>query len=166
MNRNIDPKLRVPRFNEANGFHTTKARSKIMSRIRSTNTKSEVLLRTALWALGIRYRKNDSRLPGKPDIAIYKSRIVIFIDGEFWHGYDWPANKKCIKSNAAFWIAKIESNMQRDETNNRILEELGWTVIRIWERQIKKEFGACLKSVLDSIALKEDEFRDLLLRQY
>ncbi|MBY0425310.1 MAG: very short patch repair endonuclease, partial [Cytophagales bacterium] len=99
--------IEVPRFCEANGFYTTKARSAIMSTIRAKNTKPEIRLRKALWSQGIRYRKTLKNLPGKPDIVIRKYRLVIFVDGEFWHGYDWENKKATIKSNRGFWIPKI-----------------------------------------------------------
>jgi DNA mismatch endonuclease (patch repair protein) len=120
-----------------------------MSKIRGKNTKSEVLLRKALWDLGVRYRKNDPRLPGKPDIVISKQRLIIFVDGEFWHGHNWEEKKLSIKSNPGFWIAKIERNMQRDRINNQLLSELGWTVLRFWDQEVKKEFGVCLRKILD-----------------
>jgi DNA mismatch endonuclease (patch repair protein) len=151
MENPLEQTIKVPRFKEANGFTTTKARSKAMAKIRGKNTKSEILLRKALWGLGIRYRKNDPRLPGKPDIVIQKYRLVIFIDGEFWHGYNWEKKKPTIKSNPEFWIAKIERNMQRDRLNNQLLLEKGWYVLRFWDQEIKKEFGVSLRIILDFI---------------
>lgn len=148
--------IKVPRFEETAGFYTTKARSRLMSKIRSQNTKSEIKLRKALWNLGIRYRKNVKALPGTPDIVISKYKTVIFIDGEFWHGYNWDNKKDRIKSNRAFWIPKIERNIQRDQHNSRILANLGWKVFRFWDYQIKKEFGTCLLQILNYI----DEFEN------
>ena len=83
----------VPKFNEDNGFYTTPERSKMMSGIRGKNTKPEILLRKALLALGYRYRINVKKLPGKPDIALGKFKLAIFVDGEFWHGHDWEAKQ-------------------------------------------------------------------------
>lgn len=148
--------IKVPRFEEANGFYTTKARSELMSKIRSKETKSEIQLRKVLWGLGIRYRKNVKKLPGSPDIVISKFKLVIFIDGEFWHGFNWEEKKTKIKSNRGFWIPKIERNMQRDRQNNRALEENGWKVFRFWDSQIKKEFGVCLFQILEYIDYYED----------
>ena len=110
-----------------------------------------------LWGLGIRYRKNVKKLPGTPDIVISKYKLAIFIDGEFWHGYNWEEKKKEIKSNRGFWIPKIERNMQRDKYSNQLLAEKGFTVYRFWDSQIKKEFVNCLFQILDYI----DEFEDL-----
>lgn len=143
--------IKVPRFKESNGFSTTEARSKLMSKIKGKNTKSEELLRKSLWKLGIRYRKNDPRLPGKPDIVIQKYGLAIFIDGEFWHGHNWANKKFAIKSNPDFWIAKIERNMQRDRLNNQLLTSKGWQVLRFWDQEVKKEFGVCFKKILDLI---------------
>lgn len=143
--------IKVPRFEEANGFYTTKVRSDLMSKIRSKETKPEIKLRKFLWNLGIRYRKNVKKLPGTPDIVISKYRLVIFVDGEFWHGYKWDEKKNKIKSNRDFWIPKIERNMQRDRFNNQLLNKNGWTVFRFWDTQIKKEFVNCLFRIIDYI---------------
>lgn len=143
--------IKVPRFDEASGFYTTKARSHLMSKIKSKETKPEIKLRKVLWRLGIRYRKNVKKLPGTPDIVISKYRLIIFIDGEFWHGFNWEEKKNKIKSNRNFWIPKIERNMQRDQINNKALESEGWTVFRFWDWQIRREFGSCLFKILDYI---------------
>lgn len=131
-----DNKIKVPRFNEASGFYTTKKRSKIMSKIRGKNTKPELLLRRALWAQGIRFRIDNKTLPGKPDISIKKYKLAIFIDGEFWHGYNWSERKKTIKTNREFWIPKIERNMQRDKEVLNQLNDLGFMVFRFWSKEI------------------------------
>ncbi|HKJ79586.1 MAG TPA: very short patch repair endonuclease [Prolixibacteraceae bacterium] len=143
--------IKVPRFDEANGFYTTKARSELMKKIKSRDTKPEIQLRKTLWELGLRYRKNVKKLPGSPDIVLSKYKLVIFVDGEFWHGYNWTEKKKKIKANRKFWIPKIERNIQRDKQNTQLLQENGWTVLRFWEFQIKKEFGNCLYTVLEHI---------------
>lgn len=153
----IEPKIKVPRFNEASGFYTTKKRSKIMSKIRSKNTKPELLFRKVLWAKRIRYRVHSKKLPGKPDISIQKYKLAIFIDGEFWHGYNWDEKKKTIKSNRAFWIPKIERNMQRDREVNFELASLGYTVFRFWEGEIKKELNKCINDVMVYIYTGENQ---------
>ncbi|WP_138485407.1 very short patch repair endonuclease [Dyadobacter bucti] len=140
--------IQVPRFNIDNGFVTSNVRSRLMGKIKGKDTKSEKALRKVLWGLGIRYRKNDPRLPGKPDIVIPRAKLIIFVDGEFWHGYNWKEKKDKIKSNREFWIPKIERNMQRDQMNNKLLSQNGWTVLRFWDQELKKEFGMCLKKVL------------------
>lgn len=152
MNRNYEGSpIKVPRFEEANGFYTTPDRSKLMSRIKSKNTKPEQILRKALWHSGIRYRKNVKSMKGSPDIVITKHRIIVFVDGEFWHGYKWHEKRKKIKSNRGFWIPKIERNIQRDIEINKHYESKGWTVLRFWEHEIKKRLDTCLNDVFEVI---------------
>lgn len=119
-----------------------------MSRIRGTNTKPEIALRKALWALGLRYRLNVKKLPGKPDIVIGKHKLAIFVDGEFWHGYDWNAKKPKIKSNAEYWVKKIEGNMARDQNNNEKLRSKGFLVLRFWEQELRKDIDGCVRQIL------------------
>lgn len=143
--------IRVPRFNEANGFYTTKERSELMSKIKSTETKPERKMCKFLWGINLRYRKNVKKLPGTPDIVLSKYSLVIFIDGEFWHGYNWQEKKFKIKSNRDFWIPKIERNIQRDRRINDFYNTNGWKVLRFWEHEIKKEFHRCINQVLDYV---------------
>ena len=118
--------------------HTPEQRSYNMSRIRCKNTKPEELVRKFLFSQGSRYRKNDARLPGKPDIVLPKYKTVIFVNGCFWHGHEgcryfvWP------KNNAEFWKEKITGNIQRDKHNHQLLANQGWRVIEIWECQLKR----------------------------
>lgn len=141
-------KIKVPRFEEEAGFYTTKKRSKLMGKIHGKNTKPEMLFRKALWAKGVRYRVNNKKLPGKPDVSIKKHSLAVFIDGEFWHGYNWTEKKGKLKSNRNFWIPKIERNMQRDQEVNRQLTEMGYTVFRFWEKEIKNSLNRCINDVL------------------
>jgi DNA mismatch endonuclease, patch repair protein len=145
----------VPRFNEANGFYTTKQRSELMGKIKSQNTKPELKLKKALWKLGFRYRKNVKKLPGTPDIVFPKDKIVIFVDGEFWHGYNWEEKKTKIKTNRDFWIPKIERNIQRDKKNNQLLSESGWYVLRFWEHEIKNDFENCISQIINYFQKEE-----------
>ncbi len=147
MNKTIT----VPRFKKALGYETDIKRSILMSKIRSKENKAERKLRLELWSKGIRYRKNYKKLPGSPDIVIKKNRLIIFIDGEFWHGYNWTKKKETIKANRGFWIPKIERNMQRDIEINIALEQKGFVVLRFWENQIKKDFDACVNIILERI---------------
>lgn len=132
-------------------FDTTPERSNIMKKIRGVDTKPEVLLRKELWARGVRYRKNYDKLPGKPDIAITKYKIAVFVDGEFWHGYNWEEKKQKIKSNRDYWVNKIEKNMERDRLNNIKLEEIGYKVFRFWEKEVKKDLIGCVNVILQNI---------------
>lgn len=143
--------IKVPRFNEEGGFYTTKKRSKIMSKIRGKDTIPEVRFRKMLWHKGYRYRKNYKKLIGKPDIALNKYKTVVFIDGEFWHGFNWEKRKNDIKSNRGFWIPKIERNMQRDREVNAVLKEQGYTVFRFWQKEIKKDLENCVMQVVEHL---------------
>lgn len=109
-----------------------------MSHIRSSDTKPELKLRHALWQKGFRYRVNDKRLPGSPDIVLPKYRTVIFVHGCFWHGHKDCKNATTPKSNSEFWKTKITRNQQRDQEVWRQLEAKGWYVIIVWECQLKK----------------------------
>ena len=126
-------------------------RSYTMSRIRSKDTSIEVKLRKALWASGIRYRKNYTALPGTPDIAITKHRIAIFCDGEFWHGKNWESVRHRLQSNREYWINKIERNIVRDHESDRALLGMGWTVVRFWGKDIEKRLDECVEDVKDAI---------------
>jgi len=122
-----------------------------MQAVRNKDSKIEVLLRKELWARGLHYRKNVKTVFGHPDIAFIGKRIAVFCDSEFWHGYDWENRKEDIKSNREFWIPKIERNMQRDIEVNDHLKEMGWTVLRFWGRDIKKnvsDFADIIEEVL------------------
>ncbi|MCM5661943.1 very short patch repair endonuclease [Galbibacter mesophilus] len=143
-----EERIKVPRFNEESGFYTTKKRSRIMSRIKGKNSKPEMIFRKALWAKGVRYRVNNKNLPGKPDITIKKYKLAIFIDGEFWHGYNWDERKETIKSNRGFWIPKIERNIQRDKEVNQQLAQMGFTVLRFWQREVKTDLKKCINDVM------------------
>ena len=133
------------------GFDTSEERSQLMSKIKSKDTKAEILLRKALWNNGYRYKKNSSILPGKPDIVLTKYKLAIFIDGEFWHGFNWEEKKKRIKSNSDYWVKKIERNIERDLQNTKALEDLGWRVIRFWELEVKKDLDRCLSIIICAI---------------
>ena len=146
-----DNQIIVPHFNEDNGFFTTKERSELMGRIKGVDTKPELKLKKALWRLGYRYRKNVKQLPGKPDIVYKKYKLAVFVDGEFWHGYEWQDKKQKIKSNREFWIPKIERNMQRDQLNNQLLSDSGWTVMRLWDKEIKRDLEHCLNRIIEHI---------------
>jgi len=132
-------------------FNPTPERSRTMSRIRSTGGKTEVMLAKALWHRGIRYRRNYRKIIGTPDIAITKYKVAVFIDGEFWHGYDWEKRKQTIKSNRDYWLPKIERNMMRDLEVNEALRSSGWFVVRFWEKEIKKDMEHCLNKIQDAI---------------
>ena len=128
-----------------------------MSKIKGKDSKPEVKFRKALWHLGYRYRKNYKKLIGKPDIVFQKYKTVIFIDGEFWHGYKWNEKKENIKSNRAFWIPKIERNMQRDQEVNQALQQDGYQVFHFWQKDIKENLNSCLEEVIKHLENIDDE---------
>lgn len=134
--------------------HTPEQRSYNMSRIRNKSTKPEELVRKYLFSKGYRYRKNDPRLPGKPDIVLPKYKTAIFVNGCFWHGHEgcryfvWP------KDNAEFWEAKISGNIERDQRTYTHLKKLGWRVVIIWECELKKDIAMqTLSSLADTLAM-------------
>ena len=132
-------------------------RRQAMSRIKSKDTSIEVTLRKALWRAGIRYRKNYSKLPGTPDIAITKHRIAVFCDGEFWHGKDWEKKQSSIKSNREYWIKKIERNICRDNETRNKLNNYDWTIIRFWGKEILMDVESCVEEIKDIIFQNELE---------
>jgi DNA mismatch endonuclease (patch repair protein) len=105
-----------------------------------TDTKPELMLRKKLWQNGLRFRKNVKSLPGKPDIVFIKARVVVFCDGDFWHGRNWESRKTKLEggTNSEYWVAKIAMNIERDKRNTALLEALDWLVLRVWEGDIKK----------------------------
>ena len=131
--------------------HTKEVRSRNMSHIRSTNSKPEEKVRKYLFSKGFRYRKNDKRYPGKPDIVLPRYKTFIFINGCFWHKHDcprfvWPS------SNEEYWRPKISRNVERDRQVQLLLKEQGWNVIVIWECQLKKkEFQATMELLVNEI---------------
>ena len=118
---------------------TSAQRSYNMSRIRSRNTTPERTVRRELWSRGYRYRLNDRRLPGTPDLVLPKYRAVIFINGCFWHGHRGCSKYVQPTTNADFWKDKIARNIARDELNAQRLDTLAWTVITVWECELSKK---------------------------
>lgn len=112
-----------------------KKRSAVMARIKSKDTKPELIVRRYLWSRGYRYRKNMRGLPGTPDIVLRKYRVVIFVHGCFWHGHE--ADGTMPHTRTEFWRKKIEQNKARDERNKEALKNMGWNVLTIWECQLK-----------------------------
>lgn len=133
--------------------HTPFQRSATMAAIKSRNTKPEILLGKALWARGVRYRKHCPHIAGRPDFAIAKYKLAIFVDGEFWHGKNW--NDRCadIHSNRAYWLPKIERNIARDIRTNAVLCAAGWTVLRFWSRDVLKQTDAIADSIAAILAV-------------
>lgn len=135
-------------------YDTTPEVRKRMAKVRLKKGKAETLLAKALWHRGYRYRLNYKKLPGSPDIAITKQRLAVFVDGEFWHGYDWDNKKAKLKSNREYWIEKIEENICRDKKNDTLLRDLGWKVFHFWEKQVLKDTDACVEIILAAVKEK------------
>jgi DNA mismatch endonuclease, patch repair protein len=123
--------------------------SKIMSSVKSKNTKPEILFRRYLYQNGIRgYRLNYKKLQGKPDVVFIRKRVAIFINGCFWHRCP-NCNFPMPKSNTTFWKDKFEKNIQRDKIKNEILQELGWKVVTIWECEINNMLDEAATSIIN-----------------
>jgi DNA mismatch endonuclease (patch repair protein) len=138
------------------GLQPRSVRASIAARASSKkrNTKPEILLRAALWRRGLRYRKNRCDLPGVPDVVFENARLIVFVDGDFWHGKNWRERKAKLRRghNADYWINKIERNMSRDLDWNRKLRAAGWAVLRVWESDIYKNIGAVVDRVEMAVA--------------
>ncbi len=133
---------------------TKEQRRKNMKAIKSTGSKDEILLSKALWNLGYRYRKNDKSVFGKPDLVFKRLKIAIFVDSEYFHGKDWETEKHRIKTNRDFWWKKIEGNMARDNVVNDHLQENGWTVLRFWSKEIRKNLATCILLIEQTLKVK------------
>lgn len=125
-----------------------------MSQVKNKDSQIEQLLRKELWCRGIRYRKNVNKVFVKPDLVFKTKKIAVFCDSEFWHGYNWEERKHDFKSNREFWIPKIERNMERDIEVTQKLEQDGWTVLRFWGNQIKKDTAACADIIEKAVRAK------------
>ena len=132
-------------------YDSTPEIRKRMSKVSLKGSKAETLLAKLLWNRGYRYRKNYKKLPGSPDIAILRHNIAVFVDGEFWHGKDWAVKKERLKSNREYWITKIEENIARDSRNDILLEQMGWTPIHFWEKDVLNNMPKCITAIEDTI---------------
>jgi DNA mismatch endonuclease (patch repair protein) len=127
---------------------TPEQRSYCMSRICGRDTGIEKLVRAELRSHGLGYKTHVKSLPGRPDIVLSQSKIVVFVDGDFWHGYRFPAWKHKLSD---FWKSKIDKNRSRDRRNFQMLRRRGWKVIRIWQHQLKHDPDSCISKILSSI---------------
>ncbi len=131
-------------------------RSEVMSKIRGKDTKPEIILRQYLFSKGLRFRKNDKRYPGSPDVVLPKYNTIIFVNGCFWHLHKDCKYARMPKSNVEFWQKKLYGNRERDKRNKKDLEEMGWKVITVWECELKKDKREeTLKKLYDQITSKE-----------
>ena len=123
------------------------SRSENMRRIKSKDTTIEIILRKELWKRGLRYRKNVKDVYGKPDIVFKGKKLAVFADSEFWHGKQLLEGKYIPKSNTEFWVNKITRNIERDKEVNKKLKSEGWTILRFWEMDIRKNVFDCANTV-------------------
>lgn len=126
-------------------------RSWNMSRIRGRDTKIEVMVRKYLFSKGFRFRKNDKRYPGKPDIVLPKYRTVIFVNGCFWHHHIGCKNATIPKTRTEFWMEKLEKNVANDRKHISLLKESGWNVVTLWECELEKDFENRMEQVILSL---------------
>jgi DNA mismatch endonuclease (patch repair protein) len=119
-----------------------------MSRVKGRDTGIERLIRSSLHKRGFRFRKHVRNLPGKPDIVFPPKKVVVFVDGDFWHGYRFPLWKEKL---SAFWQNKIDTTRKRDQRNFMKLKRSGWRVIRVWQHEIEKDINACLKKITNAL---------------
>ena len=138
-------------------YDSTPEIRKRMSKVRLKNGKAETILAKRLWHEGYRYRRNYKKLPGSPDIALTTYRVAVFVDGEFWHGENWEERKAKLKHNRDYWIEKIEENMARDKRVDDQLQEMGWTTVHFWEKQVLKRTDECLQAVLELLEKKNGQ---------
>ena len=136
---------------------TPEQRRKNMQHVRSKDSQIELKLRRALWHAGFRYRKNVRSIFGCPDVVFLRLKIAVFCDSEFWHGYDWENRKHDFKSRQDFWIPKIERNMARDREVNERLAAEGWTVLRFFGRDIKRNVEGCVRVVAEAVERRKSE---------
>lgn len=135
---------------------TPEQRAKNMRAVKNKDSEIELLLRRCLWEKGLRYRKNVKSVYGHPDIAFIGKKVAVFCDSEFWHGFDWENKQNEIKSRRDFWIPKIERNIQRDKEVNQKLQSEGWTVLRFWGEEIKKNTEECVIAIENTLCENYD----------
>lgn len=130
--------------------------SKMLAKIKGTETQGERLLRSAVWRMGFRFRKNVRTLPGKPDIVFPRERVVVFCDGDFWHGRNWLKDRRRLGQgpNAPYWLAKIAANRARDRRYNRELKRDGWSVLRFWETDVRADPQRPAQLIAEAVASK------------
>lgn len=131
---------------------TPEHRSWNMSRIKGKDTKIEVLVRKYLFSLGYRFRKNDKRYPGKPDVVLPKYRTVIFVNGCFWHMHEGCKQATIPKTRTEFWLEKLSKNVENDKKHKLELEKMGWKVITVWECELEKDFQGTMDRVIKQLS--------------
>jgi DNA mismatch endonuclease (patch repair protein) len=141
-------KARLPSFSGLKPASLAASQAKRANR--ATDTEAEVLLRKTLHRMGLRFRKHVKNLPGRPDIVFVSARVVVFCDGDFWHGRNWRSlQQKLAKgTNSTYWMEKLRANMLRDRRTNRRLKQLAWRVVRVWETKVLADPAAVAEHIL------------------
>ena len=135
------------------GYRSIATVSRNMSAIKRSGSRIERTLAAAMWKSGLRYRKQYP-IVGRPDFAFPHAKVTVFCDSEFWHGYGWGESRKAeFRKNSAFWIAKIERNIERDREVNNQLQLHGWIVLRFWGNEIQHDTKECVRRVQEALAI-------------
>ena len=131
-------RLTVPTYNSFKP--SSELSSMVKKKNKNKNTCAELMLRSHIWKLGLRYRTHDKSLPGKPDVVFTSAKVAVFCDGDFWHGRNWKKQRKLLecRNNSGYWIPKIKYNIERDIFQTKKLTHMGWYVLRLWETDILK----------------------------
>jgi len=143
--------LRTKLYQSMTDNLTRVQRSYMMSRVRSKDTKPELMVRKLSHAQGLRFRKHCPWLPGRPDLTFVTTKVTVFVDGDYWHGWRFPAWKDKM---SLYWKQKIEGNRKRDQSNFRKLRRDGWLVIRLWEHEVERDAESCISRIQVAVRLR------------
>jgi len=134
----------------------------MLAKVKGTDTLGEKLLRSVLWKLGFRFRKNVRSLPGKPDVVFQRERVAVFCDGDFWHGRNWQKDRRRLAAgpNAPYWVAKIKANRERDKRYNKELKKDGWSILRFWESDVRADPIRVAQEIAEAVISKRRQFSD------
>ena len=138
---------------------TKEQRRRNMQAVRNAGSKIENILAKGLWAKGLRYRRADKTVIGKPDFVFKKVKVAVFCDSEFWHGKNWRKRKHDHKSNIEFWHKKISGNIERDRKVNRLLKKDGWLVLRFWGKEIEQNSLLCILLIEHEIKCRKNSLK-------
>ena len=127
---------------------TPEQRHYCMSRVKGKDTQPETRVRSELHKRGFRFRKHLRELPGRPDVVFTRAKLAIFVDGDFWHGYEFPTWEHKVSD---FWRTKISKNRRRDTQNHRRLQQMGWTVIRLWQHELEQDFEKSIEKIVSAL---------------
>ena len=132
-------------------YDTAEKTSRRMAKVKLKHGDVEAAVAKVLYHRGLRYRFDDKRLPGSPDLAILKYHVAVFIDGEFWHGHNWEVRKEKLKRNREYWVQKIEENMERDRRVDAELRAMEWHPLHFWSKEAGKDIERCANEICEYI---------------